>query len=183
MTAIRSSSALVPVLYLLLWVGICHAAGAKLPGPPVNSPNGRWQITSQEPSDGVEFHRLVLVDRSTGSMTAFDRFPRHADVLWSPDSERIAVTDFSGSDESDCRVALRSGADRLSVRQAIEGTPYGKLAADNHHAYIKCSRWIGTSTIEFEVSAYGDANPKGASKRGRLNVATGEINGARAGAK
>jgi hypothetical protein len=57
------------------------------------------------------------------------------------------------------------------------GTRFAKLAEENHHAYVTCKRWVDAAKLEFEISAYGDANPKGVRTRGQLNAATGEIIG------
>ena len=178
MTAIRSSNLGWSILgLLLLWAGSCDAAGLKLPGSPIESPDRKWQIDSQEPAVGDDSHRLVLIDKSNGSTTILDRFPRHAEVLWSPDSERVAITDYYGSDQSDCRAMRRSGADSTSIRKAIRGTRFANLVEGNHHAYVGCRRWITPSTLEFEISAYGDANPKGVTSRGTFDVAAAKIVG------
>lgn len=179
MTAIQSNSLAFSFLLLLSSVGASYASRQKLPGQPIASPDGRWQVASQEPADGAEVHRIVLVDKSTGSTAAIDRFSRHAEVLWSGDSERIAVTDYFASDESDCRVLKRSGADSKSIRGAIKGTLFERIVVSNHHAYVTCRRWITPLTVEFEVSAYGDGNPKGVTSRGRFDIATDKVSKAR----
>jgi hypothetical protein len=175
MTATRSNSPALWFLILLGWVDASNASGQKLPGQAIASPDGRWQVASQEPAGGAEVHRILLVDKSTGSSTAIDRFSRHAEILWSGDSERVAVTDYFASDESDCRVLRRSGADSKSIREAIKGTMLESIVESNHHAYITCRRWITPSLVEFEVSAYGDGNPKGVTSRGRFDIAADKI--------
>ena len=175
MTATRSNRLALTFLLLLGWVGAGQASGERLPGAAIVSPNGKWQVASQEPPEGSDAHRIVLVDKSIGATTTIDRFSRHAEVLWSGDSERIAITDYFASDESDCRVVARSGADPRSIREAIKGTRLEKIVESNHHAYITCRRWVTPSVVEFEIAAYGDGNPKGVKSRGRLDIATGEI--------
>jgi hypothetical protein len=151
-----------------------YGAGKPLPGPAISSPDGKWEITSQEPKAGSDEHTLSL-STPNGERKAIARFRRHAEILWAPDSNRVAMSEYLASDESDCRVLQLASQDAISVLEAIKHTDLAEVVKGNHHVYVKCRRWMNPRTLEFEIKAYGDRNPKGTSIVGKVDVTTGAI--------
>ena len=95
--------------------------------------------------------------------------------MWAPDSKRVAITDYVGSDLSDCKIVDVKTARVSSVTDSLKGSEIESLIAKNHHAFVKCLKWRSATVVEIEVEAYGDANPKGINKRFRFDVATSKI--------
>lgn len=165
----------VVLLLGLAAVGLAsYGAGKRLPGPAISSPDGKWEITSQEPTAGSDEHTLSL-SRPNGEKKPIARFRRHAEILWAPDSNRVAMSEYRASDESDCKVLQLAGQGPISVLEAIHGTDLAEVVKGNHHVYVKCRRWMSPKTLEFEIDAYGDRDPKGASIIRKLDVTTGAI--------
>ena len=95
---------IVPLLALLITGRVALAAEAvSFPGhDQAIAPQGRYAIVYRElyPTPGPN-HQILLKDLQTGSGTPLLSFDRHADVLWAPDGDCVAITDWVGSNVSE----------------------------------------------------------------------------------
>jgi hypothetical protein len=164
-------SASFALLVLVFNSAVAMAAGLPFPGTDVaRSPDRKWELRSKPPTNGDE-HKLNLANVETRSIMTVLSFRRHVDVLWAPDSVRVAVTDYAGSDTSDCKIVDVRGGGMISIREALGGSMLAAVVNGNHHAFVKCSKWSSPNVIDIEVDAYGDANPKGVRKRAQFDIA------------
>lgn len=88
------------------------------------------------------------------------RIGRSVELLWSPDSGALAITDREGSDGSDVVVVvLRQPLERLSAEESLVAA-VGRSAAiyASGHRYFRARRWLAPSSLLFEVVAH-DAAP------------------------
>jgi hypothetical protein len=154
---------------------VASSAITSFPGSHVSrSPDGRWELYS-EPPVGDEGHKLQLKAKDGGSVRTLFLFPRHVDSQWAPNSRRIAVTDYMGSDESDCKIVDIKTAVTTSVLGALKSTQLAPVLEGNHHSYLRCLGWRGPDVVEIEVQAYGDANPKGVMSKVRFDARSGRV--------
>jgi WD40 repeat protein len=174
MTAIRVRS-LPLMLALAAAPSLALAGGKAFPGTDVaRSPDRKWELRSEPPTND-EGHKLQLRAVADGSVRQVLSFRRHVNALWAPDSKRIAVTDYEGSDSSECRIVDVNTGKPTSVSDALKGTSLESLIARNHHAYVKCLRWRSPTVVEIEIDAYGDANPKGIKKRAQFDTTSAKV--------
>src|SRR5262245_24820909 len=111
----RSLLALIAVATAALGAGYEFPSGGSK-----RSPDGKRELTCTSADGGQAGHSLWLKKAGRPGFV-LRRFSRHCDSLWSPDSSRIAVTDWWASDRA-CygrsvlqrRAASRSG--RLAGR-------------------------------------------------------------------
>lgn len=160
---------------LMLMPLLANSAGASFPGAMISwSPDKRWQASSVPPTSD-EGHRLNLKSSIDGSTREVLKFPRQIDLLWSPDSQTMAVTDYVGSDSSDCLIVDVVTLRMQSIAQAIQSSVLEPAIEGNHHSYVKCLKWLSKSIVEIRVQAYGDRNPQGVMKRARFDITKNAI--------
>jgi hypothetical protein len=122
------------------------------------SPNGLWSLRWQGATESAP-HVLFADQRQTGRSVKLLTFGRSVDAMWSPDATHIAITDHSGSSDSNVFVAdLTSG--RLTdveqeMRRTLKTQPQIYV---NGHRYFTALRWQSATQLVFEVRAY-DAEP------------------------
>lgn len=140
---------------------VCGAAGSSFPGTAAShSPDKKWELTSDPPQKD-EGHKLVLRDVAKQTNRQLLSFDRHVEAIWAQDSRRVAVTDYSGSDASDCRVFDVVAGSETATSKSLMDSDLVKVMTGNHHAFLKCLKWRSPLLLEIEVEAYGDAHPKG----------------------
>ena len=127
------------------------------------SAESRYEVAYRVPPPAQGNHQLVLQDRTNGKRTPLLAFDRHAEVLWSPDCEALAVTDWYGSDGSRVLVFGVPGAAPVAdIGKAIEGQ-LGRLPSlfGNHHVYLQAVAWPEAATIRVRATGYGEVDPNG----------------------
>jgi hypothetical protein len=122
------------------------------------SPNGRWLIRWQEATESSP-HLLFVELSGSKRPVKLLTFNRHIEAVWAPDAAHVAITDHSGSSESDLFVAeLRSGS-LVNVEQEMRRTLKSLPPIyENGHRYFSALRWQSATRLIFEVRAY-DAEP------------------------
>src|SRR5258706_12136382 len=110
----------------------------EFPGPQaqLKSPHGRYVVENVD-SDKEPHHTLLLRSGETGSVRILCTYKRHVNVLWSPDGNKLAVNDYSGSDFSKSLIFSADGNTPpqdvgAELLQSLKGSPEGKSLADNH---------------------------------------------------
>jgi len=94
-------------------------------------------------------------------------YDRHVEVLWNPGSTLFAVTDYSESNFSNCRVfsvnvriATTSAFQLFKTLSESERKTLRRLQS-NEHFYVAASAWTGPKELKLKVWGYGSADPNG----------------------
>jgi hypothetical protein len=134
------------------------------------SPNGRFVIKNIDSDREVPAHSLTLIDQRTGSKIKLYRYGRGVDVLWSPNSAAFVINDHEGSDAAHPVLFAQPWSTRsLDLRQKLieflRARQEARSALENDHVYFTAERWLGGGEILCKLAGYGEANPKGFTKR------------------
>jgi hypothetical protein len=118
------------------------------------SPNGSWLLRWQEETESAS-HVLFAEQRQTGRSVKLLTFGRSVNAMWSPDVTHVAITDHSGSSDSQVFVAELASGRLTDVEQEMRRT----LRAQPHiyvngHRYFTALRWQSATRLIFEVRAY-----------------------------
>ena len=148
------------LLVLILTAVVCNAAGISFPsGRWSVSPDFRWVVrcVSEERADGF-LHTVLLSrfgEKKEEPLWAFDR---SCDVLWSDDSQRLAITDWTGSSLSEVYVTEISTpkAHRLEVAKVQQLVPKEELEG---HCYFEALRWEAEHRLAIRIFGHTDENP------------------------
>jgi hypothetical protein len=145
------------ILYLLIASPVLLAA-AKFPSnSKIRSPDGKWTIACESPSD-ASGHTLLL-SPARGETIALHRFDRHVDAVWSPDSLRLAVTDWLGSDTSDVFIyTLTNLTHAVTVRQMLPRWAISD-AELRGHCYFTATKWMDAHRLKVRVTGHTDEPP------------------------
>ena len=141
------------------------ASSKSFPGPKSDlpSPDGKWRIVNRDPDDSDHPHTLVLHETNGGGERTLYEYGRSVRVAWSPDSRRIAITDYVGSNVAECVVVDRvTFAKRDVMAEAQKSSARIAGVMRNFHSYFECPRWTSNRDLRIHVWGYGDHNPKGA---------------------
>ena len=120
------------------------------------SPDGRFVVKNvDDPQDPKAPHSIFLTDMQSGRRTLLYSYPRKVDLMWSPDSDALAVNDWAANNESQCMVfVLAPVRARLDVREEFlkshRPDQEKKLAADRldyDHNYAHLVRWLDSRTL------------------------------------
>ncbi len=114
-----------------------------------HSPNKRYSIIRQEPTDGETHHLLFDNDKEK---KVFFEFERSVCICWEPSSEYFALTYHAGSNVSEVYVYSSVGPKKLFDVLDILPPSIRKLYADNFHSYIEVLSWSKSGLL---VHAWG----------------------------
>jgi hypothetical protein len=144
----------------------------------VFSPDWRYELRWKR-NDHSEKHEIWLRSSTDAENQALlYSYERNADVLWSPDSIYVAITDRVGSSESFVRVFRIQSSTTFSeikeipqfIDQKYLTNKDGSLNFSHHYAAI--FRWSKDSRyLEIELSAYDALDGSQRSLRERVKVA------------
>jgi len=123
--------------------------------------------------DDGYLHKILLRRFDALLETQIYASGRHCDVLWSTVGDKLAITDWSGSNHSEiyivessnasCRPLVVEEADKLISKDELEG-----------HCYHEALSWDGASKLLIRIFGHTDANPShGFSYYFLVDVATG----------
>jgi len=164
---------IMAAVVITLSVAITTAGGSRSVNPvsfPSNrtetaSADGRFAVVNVD-SDFEPHHALFLENRKTRVRRKLVEYGRSVEVLWNPNGNAFAVTDYVGSNISECFVYSTS-ADEAPVNVADEiqhsiANPI-ELASiqKNDHIYYAAVRWTSPQTLRVKVWGHGDVNPSG----------------------
>lgn len=114
----------------------------------IASPDGKYAVGNlnrDKPDQDSNSHELQLKNISSGAVTSILSYGRHVDVMWSPEGSRLAVTNHSGSDVSDCLIFdPKSSQSPIELTLLLEQqiADFQALMKDSH-LYVECGRWSG----------------------------------------
>jgi hypothetical protein len=132
--------------------------------PRAVSPNGHYAIVGVD-SDTEPFHTVFLEDLRLRIRRKLFNYGRHIDLLWNPDSESFALTDYAGSDYSRCSiVSVDENVPPIQLWDELVNTVAGneqKGLLKNHHVYIAATEWFDSGTLKIKVWGHGEVNSSG----------------------
>jgi hypothetical protein len=123
------------------------------------SPDLRWSIrcVTEEQSDGY-LHKLYLSRFLTNKEVAIYASGRNCDVLWSDDGERLAITDWLGSNVSEIYlidVSLPTKAVPLAVNDVQKIVQKDELEG---HCYYEALKWEAPHRLIIRIFGHTDEN-------------------------
>jgi hypothetical protein len=131
------------------------------------SPDGRYAVIDVD-RGSQPYHTVFLKDLQLNTRRELFDYDRHVDVLWNPDSTLFAVTDYSESNFSTCRIfsviariATTSVLDQLFTTLSESEQKTLRRLQSNQHFYVAASTWTGPKELKLKVWGLGTADPKG----------------------
>lgn len=102
---------------------------------------------------------LLILKDERGKHFQLRRFDHDCQIIWSPDSTHLAITDWQASDRSDIFV--------YSVTQPSTGKSLGRLLPRtaipaperDGHCYFEAVRWLDGHRLQIKVSGHRDEVP------------------------
>lgn len=133
--------------------------GVKFPSHPTvkaKSPDSNWWVVWEAPGGNApeSGHQLLL--RNKAATVELRRFDRSCDVLWSPDSAHIALTDWLGSNLSDVLIYSPEHpktATSLSSVFPSNAIPEVELRG---HCYFEATKWLDEHRLSVRVFGHTD---------------------------
>jgi hypothetical protein len=161
--AIAMNRLVFSVLFLLADEPV---AQVQFPGPAhAPDPSGRYDVVYRElPTEAPENrHELSLRDTAGGQQRRLLTFGRSAAVLWAPDGNAVAITNWLGSNVSEVTVFFSAGTPHPIDIDDELSRAFGALPEryQNDHVYVEAVRWLSARTLRFRLWGHGDHNPKG----------------------
>ncbi len=169
---LRSAVTIAKSSWLLLFLAlICPAAiySSRLqefPGAQteLKSPDGRYSVVNID-SDKEPHHSLMLKNIGNGSVAPLHQYGRHVSVLWSPDSKKLVVNDYTGSSSATSLIFFVDRSATLDLQKellkSLGESPDKISLTDNHHVYVVVSKWVDGQRVRLRVWGYGEVDPKG----------------------
>ena len=148
------------LVLIVAFASVCNGAGVKFPTVRSStSPDQHWGIhcvTTNEPEDAC--HRLLLSRVGTRNEEEIWRTGRSCDALWSADSQRLAITDWVGSNVSEIFLleVAASKAVRLDVKDVEKILQKEELRG---HCYYEALSWESRQRLAIRIFGHTDANP------------------------
>jgi len=146
------------------------------PGSRAVSPNGRYVLVGVD-SETEPNHTVFLEDLRLKTRRKLFNYDRHIEVLWNPDSESFAVSDYAGSDYSRCSiVSVMESVSPVQVWDELVKVAAGKereSLLQNDHVYIAATGWISARVLRLKVWGHGEVNPTGFTRFYRYEVGIG----------
>src|SRR5438876_109805 len=141
------------------------------------SPDGKWKLTCKSPgkhaTDACHSLRLKNIQGKTFELRRFDR---GCDALWSPDSSRIALTDWLASDMSNIFIysVTNPGSSRsLGVLFTKTVIPEKERKG---HCYFEAIKSLDAHRLEIKVFGHTDESPVyGFEHRYIFDLSTGQL--------
>jgi hypothetical protein len=144
---------------------------------PITSPDGRFQLLWKR-NEKVELHEIWLrSSRTPDEQALLYSFGRSADVLWSPDSTMVAITDAATSDQAFVTVFRITGPKAFEeikeIGRFIE-EKYFKRKDGSYifdHTYALVAGWSKDSkSLQVELKAHGAMDGSNLSLQKKVTV-------------
>ena len=153
-------------LIIFLFASLSHQQSGNFPGSTdsLKSPDGNFWIINIDTARDSDFnHTLFLKDSKSGRVEELLEYARSVAVLWSPDSKGFAITDYEGSDYSNCKIFVLGDITRIvSIQTELESHfKTNRHIFENHHVYIEAREWINSTSVKININGYGEIDPDG----------------------
>lgn len=138
-----------PMIPLVLTSLLAATRITSFPGSwPSRSPDNRYVVSCSA-------KKSLVLDGACGNHTLIPHIERSANILWSPGSEFLAITDNDGSAESITFLVSMGAPDKKievnppeRIREELQ-----RIKAD--HVYVTGVRWLSRDRLLVGVYAYG----------------------------
>jgi len=161
---------------VLLFIVVCsliggnsaQAAGLNFAGehPEALAPSAKYSVKYQRIDTKGPYgpHGLFLVNKESGESRLILGFERSADILWSPDGQFLAVTNWFGSNVSEVFVFKVAVTEKTDIRAVLEKDigefPWTRNIG-NLSEYFEALSWETPSRLKFLVRGHGLRKDKG----------------------
>jgi hypothetical protein len=159
------------VVSLLLWGNAGQAAGLNFPGehPEALAPGAKYSVRYQRIDAKGPYgpHGLFLVNKESGESRLILGFERSADVLWSPDGQFLAVTNWFGSNVCEVFVFEPGTKEKTDLKDALEksiGAFPSTRGVENLSECFQALSWESPSRLKFMVGGHGIREGDGVEK-------------------
>lgn len=134
------------------------------------SPDGRYLLLNVVHLDQVDadgnWASIFLVDTKTGSKTLFYKYGRDVRVVWSPDSKRVVVNDYWGSNVSrSVLFALNGSNQRVDIGEKLMKSDRPRREKESidtaDHVYASVVKWLNDKAVIFKIYGYNGVDPDG----------------------
>jgi hypothetical protein len=140
------------------------------------SPSGRYVLVGVD-ADTEPNHTVFLEDIRLKTRRKLFNYERHIEVLWNPDSESFALSDYAASDYSHCSiVSVAENVPQVQIwDEMIKATAANEQRSllHNDHVYIAATNWISSRVLKVKVWGHGEANPTGFTRFYRYEIGFG----------
>ncbi|MCU0894493.1 MAG: hypothetical protein MUD06_09245 [Rhodospirillales bacterium] len=144
-------------LLFILLVTTCYTGGVNLPTKRFSiSPDFRWQVrcVTEKRSEGF-LHSILLSRFGVNEEVSIWVCDRSCDVLWSDDSQRLAITDWTGSSLSELYLVETS----VPKARRLEVTGIAKLIRKEElegHCYQEALQWESPRRLAIRIFSVRD---------------------------
>jgi hypothetical protein len=136
-------------------------AGVNFPSEqPCVSPDSFWKIHCVTEKQGAGYlHKIILTRRGATKENSIWAASRSCDVLWSPSSQALAITDWSGS--STAEIYLVEASESASV-VPLPVNAVEKIVSKvelGGHCYYEALKWNSAHNLSIRIFGHTDENP------------------------
>ena len=165
------------IVALLICFSVLHAyQKQKFPSEKdtLYSSDRKYAIINVDAANNEKQHKIILKEISSGKEWKIIEYSRHVEVVWSPNSKAIAITDFSGSNHSNTYIFIvGDNLTKINLEEELSKLNHlKKHLVRNDHVYIKARKWV-RDEMEISVEVYGDNDPNGFSTIVKYNLESG----------
>jgi len=136
------------------------AEGVPFPSVSTNiSPNKLWEIRSEQDKKNDGAYSLILRNRKTGVERRIFSGDRWCEVLWAAGDDKIAITDWLGSDSSE--ILLQNTSQEERAKPLADAAARAFLTKDElvGHCYWEALKWESGGQLRIRVFGHTDENP------------------------
>ena len=144
-----------------VWAADCVPSGSRAK-PSVASPDGRYHVLNVFCANQADGRVLVLRSVKSGERRTLYTYERDASVLWSPDSRRIAINDYAGSDyTNNIVVSIDRDASPIDLKKRLLQSKPKQDVLESDHLYLSARGWKSESEIELIAWGHDSERKKG----------------------
>jgi hypothetical protein len=133
------------------------AEGVSFPSASTNiTPNRLWEIRSEQDKKNEGAYSLILRNRKTGVELRIFSGDRWCEVLWAAGDNKIAITDWSGSNSSE--ILLQNTNQRETAKPLADAAARAFLTKDElvGHCYWEALKWESRGQLRIRVFGHTD---------------------------
>jgi hypothetical protein len=151
-------------LSLVIFVATCvsgFCAGVNFPtSRSCISPDIRWSIRcTTETQGGGYLHKLYLSRFATDKEEFIYATGRNCDVLWCDDGQRLAITDWVGSNVSEIYIVDVSAPTKALPLEVKNVTKIVQNTELEGHCYYEVLKWRTSHELLVRIFGHTDENP------------------------
>lgn len=153
-----------PMFCLLMTTALSWATDCvptKQLGQGVQSPNGWYRVVRVVCSNDAG-KALMLLDAKTGARREIYTYTRNVGVVWSPDSRRVAINDYAGSDyTNNIVISVDRDTPLIDLKSRLLQSRLKRDSLSSDHLYLSVKGWKSDSEIELVAWGHDSSEKKG----------------------